>query len=145
MKVGGNVSKGRTVRNGTAGLALIVAVCWLTQCTAPSFKRGRLLYETACSQCHGIHGEGLGELMPPLENADYLRLYPDSIPCLIRRGYTGAMMVNGKIYDLQDMPPHPDLSDIDIVNIVNYIHNAFGNAGWYLTPERADSLLSRCR
>lgn len=52
--------------------------------------------------------------------------YPDQVVRGIRRGMSGEMTVNGKVYN-HEMPENKELSDFQIVNIVNYINQAWGN------------------
>jgi mono/diheme cytochrome c family protein len=45
---------------------------------------------------------------------------------MIRQGYEGEMVVNGITYN-QPMIAHPQLSEVEIANVVNYINHAWGN------------------
>ena len=37
-----------------------------------STKPAQQSYESHCASCHGVEGEGLKDLIPPLANADWL-------------------------------------------------------------------------
>lgn len=71
-------------------------------------------------------GAGLKMLIPPLAKADYLKENQASLPCLIKNGIKGPIIVNGKEYSTE-MAGIPSLNDIQINNIINYINNAWGN------------------
>ncbi len=81
---------------------------------------GSELYTKHCANCHGIEGQGLQDLYPPIKGADYLIENQADLVCLMRYGIDGEILVNGKKYD-QKMPSLPNLSDVDLTNIINYI------------------------
>ncbi|MEO0732225.1 MAG: cytochrome c [Bacteroidota bacterium] len=104
----------------TCGLALLLA------CGKTDHGQGRNLYEQHCANCHMEDGNGLRQLIPPLARADYLRENPREVVRGIRYGMNGPMIVNGVPYN-QPMPGNEELSEFQIVNIVNYINQAWGN------------------
>lgn len=70
-------------------------------------------------------GKGLAKLIPPLANADYLKTNQDRIPCIIRNGQSGEIVVNGVVYN-QEMPGEK-YTEIQINNMINYINTAWEN------------------
>ena len=106
-------------------LLLFCTACLLS-CGNQTYQLGGRLYKTNCANCHMDHGEGLGELIPPLAGSDYLAKHLDELPCLVRRGLQDTIVVNGKIYTEQ-MPPNGALSEIQITNLLNYINSSWGN------------------
>jgi mono/diheme cytochrome c family protein len=92
------------------------------------YKQGELHYKQHCANCHGDQGQGLGALIPPLAQSDYLTAHTDELACLILKGNAGdTMLVNGILYAGQSMPGNKDLSPIEIANILNYIGHSWGN------------------
>ena len=85
-----------------------------------------VLYAAKCSNCHMPDGKGLRGLIPPLAGADYLEKFEHQLPCIIKHGLQGDVMVNGTNYN-QVMPANEELSEVDIANLVNYIRNEWGN------------------
>ena len=71
-------------------------------------------------------GSGLKGIIPPLKNSAYLKDNQGNLVCLIRKGITGKLNVNGKDYK-QPMPGNPKLTQGDITNIINYVNQAWGN------------------
>lgn len=71
-------------------------------------------------------GSGLVKVNPPVANSDYLRDNQSLIPCMIREGISDTMIVNGVVYH-HEMIAHPQLSDIEITNVMNYMNHAWGN------------------
>ena len=72
--------------------------------------------------------------MPPLAGSDYLKNRPRDVVRGIRYGMKGPIVVNGITYD-EVMPGNQDLSEFQIVNIVNYINQAWGNDYGRITVE----------
>ncbi len=106
----------------------------------PSAKK---TYEIRCANCHGKDGEGLKKLIPPLADSDYLQNNMDKLACIIRNGMKEPIMVNGDLY-IQEMPPNHDLSDMDIVNLVNYINKRWGSPATSQTPAQTRKQLKNC-
>ncbi|WP_026951085.1 c-type cytochrome [Algoriphagus mannitolivorans] len=83
---------------------------------------GKRLYENYCANCHQSDGSGLGQLIPPLKNADYFKESIHRTAWIIRNGQEGPIKVNGTIYN-QKMPGNPSLKPLDIAQIVTYLYN----------------------
>lgn len=108
-------------------ILILLFICMITtQCNDLGYKQGEQLYKIHCANCHMEDGQGLRSLIPPLANADYLTKYKETIPCIIRKGLKGPIVVNGKTYS-QEMVAIPHLNDVEINNIINYINHAWGN------------------
>lgn len=113
------------------------------QCSDTSFQAGQRLYKANCANCHMDHGEGLGALIPPLAKSDYLAAHRNELPCLLRRGLGDSITVNGKIY-AEKMAGLPHLSEVDIVNILNYINHAWGNDNGIFRLDEVEKCLEAC-
>lgn len=105
---------------------LIGSFSLLFSCQQKPYRQGEILYQNFCANCHMEDGQGLAELYPPLAGADYLQQQDGRIACLIRYGMEGPLVVNGTTYDME-MPGVEKLSPVEITNIINYIHHAWGN------------------
>ncbi len=101
-------------------LFIWILVITSVSCGDSNRDYGSELYTKNCANCHGVEGQGLQDLYPPLKGADYLIEQQQDLVCLIRYGVEGEIKVNGKSYN-QKMPSMPNLSDVDITNIINYI------------------------
>lgn len=104
-------------------------------CGKTDNQQGHNLYDQHCGSCHFEEGVGLRQLMPPLAGSDYLRDKPREVVRGIRYGMKGEIVVNGVTYD-EVMPGNVDLSEFQIVNIVNYINQAWGNDYGRITVEQ---------
>ena len=101
-------------------------------CFTNKGHQGERLYVQHCAGCHGEQGQGLGQLVPPLAAADYLRQHASELPCLLRKGLRGPIVVNGVAYNqwmlgVQDTVTHRQLSPAQLTNLLNYVESAWGN------------------
>lgn len=107
------------------------------------YKEGAVLYKKHCENCHMEDGSGLEALYPPLAHSDMLESMDVAAACVIRNGLQGPITVNGIQYDME-MPPMPQLSGVEIANLLNYIHNAWGNKREYIALDKVQATLERC-
>lgn len=104
------------------------------------FTNGQQLYQTLCISCHMDSGEGLGRLIPPIKGSDYLLANVPGAARIIKYGMKGPMVVNEIEYN-QPMPANPRLTNLEIVEILTYISNNWGNEHGPVTlTEVAESL-----
>lgn len=108
------------------------------------FIQGRNIYQTQCKNCHAENGEGLGELFPPLKEADYLKKNKSQLACIVNYGLKGNISVNGKNYNAQ-MPAQTQLAPIEIAEVITYVTNAFGNQQGLYEVEKVNADLKKCR
>ena len=87
---------------------------------------GTILYKQECESCHMEDGSGLEELIPPLARSDWLANNQDKLPCMIREGMTGPLVVNGVEYN-GEMKPKDHLNESQIYNLITYINTTWGN------------------
>ncbi len=124
-------------------LTVILITVITNACKTDKYSQGKILYTNFCVNCHSENGENLAELIPPLANSDYLVKEKAKVACLIYYGYHGKIIVNGIEYN-QQMPSNPNLNDIEIANIINYINNHFGNENGYTKLQDVQEYLSNC-
>jgi mono/diheme cytochrome c family protein len=104
---------------------------------------GKQTYELHCGGCHGNDGKGLGGIVPPLADADWVKNHQDDLACVIKNGMKGEVTVNGKTYD-QEMLGLPYLSEIQITNIINYINSSWGNDYGFVKVQTVEEQLKKC-
>ena len=104
---------------------------------------GILVYKTNCANCHQSKGEGLAALYPPIANSDYLA-NKNEVICLIRYGQQGPIVVNGKAYN-RPMPSQPQLSDLEVAELITYIYNEWGKETKVTGVKEVTPILDACR
>ncbi|MBT7993585.1 MAG: cytochrome c [Bacteroidetes bacterium] len=88
-----------------------------------------------CFTCHMENGQGLPPSFPPLANADYLLA---DIPRAISQAINGSqepILVNGISYPGNIMSAGIkgfELTDQEVVDVVNYVLNSWGNNGGFI-------------
>lgn len=117
---------------------------FLTDCDTQPFRQGEILYANFCANCHMADGKGLQGIIPPLEGSDWLRDRQQDLPCIIRYGQKGEIVVNGRTYNQQEMPGVRALSGFEITNVINYINQAWGNDFGYIKYQTVKEALENC-
>jgi cytochrome c551 len=108
------------------------------------FVRGEKLYLSYCSNCHQTTGTGLGLLYPPLNKSDFIDQQFEKVVCLIRQGVSGELVVNGKTYN-QPMPAMPQLSDLEVAEIVTYLYNNWDRSRGLISVQDVSAMQSKCK
>ena len=104
------------------------------------FTNGKKLYTAYCSNCHTAQGTGLGRLIPPLAQSDYLLDDLKRAAVIIKYGQKGPIVVNDVAYN-QPMPANPKLTHLEIAEIITYITNSWGNSAEAMTIESVKEAL----
>lgn len=107
------------------------------------FSNGKMLYIKKCKNCHQENGEGLGELIPPIQNSDYFLTNQNRTICLIFNGLEGEIQVNGKTYN-QPMPANPKLSCQEIAFLMTFLYNTWGSTDSIFTKKTVEIVLDSC-
>lgn len=101
-------------------------------------------YTAHCAKCHGDNGEGIGALVPPLANTDWLTENESQIPCIIKHGLKDSILVEGVWYH-EEMLGVTQLNNIQIGNITNYITKRFSETGKFYSQAEIEALLEDCQ
>ena len=104
---------------------------------------GQRLYLKNCSNCHQKDGTGLGRLIPPLKDADYLKENVDRAICIVKYGLSGKIVVNGQDYNHQ-MPGNKELTELEIAEIITYVYNTWGGMPGIIPVKRVRETLKNC-
>ena len=108
---------------------VIVGLCVSMSCLGCDYKprnQGKSLYNKHCQSCHMENGQGLGALMPPVANSDYVRDHSQELACLIRNGISGKITVNGVTYN-SEMPGNRQLTEVEVNNLIHFLLVDFNN------------------
>jgi len=106
---------------------------------------GRKLYLQNCANCHGTEGQGLRRVIPPVKDADFLTKYPEKSICIIKHGANTPMIVNDVEF-IQKMPDNPQLTDLEIAELITFITNQWnqGETKLFLVTE-VSNILNKCK
>ena len=132
-------------RNKLIGFGLLVA-CSIISCQSPVDRNrdGARIYDQKCMSCHQEDGQGVGLLVPPLTDSTFLLRNRSLIPCFIDKGLSDTIIIDNKVYT-EKMPPVANLSDADLVNVLNYINQNWGNQLKIYTIEEVQELRANCK
>ncbi|MBD2768112.1 cytochrome c [Hymenobacter sp. BT664] len=126
----------------SGGLLLLGAA--LPSCFSNNRHQGQRLYAQHCAGCHGEQGQGLARLIPPLAGSDYLAKHRAELPCLVRNGQHGMIVVNGVGYH-NVMPGNKTMSTAQLTNLLNYVESHWGNQAAPRTIRDVQTQLDSCR
>ena len=103
------------------------------------FAAGRILFEQACAACHGLSGEGIRPLAPPLDNSDWVLGSENRLIRIALNGVAGPIHVDGIKYEppliLPDMPAmHYALDDSQFASVLSYVRHEWGDGGAPVSP-----------
>ncbi|HCX20453.1 MAG TPA: cytochrome C, partial [Cytophagales bacterium] len=105
--------------------------------------QGKQLYLTHCANCHQKDGSGLAQLYPPLAKSDYLMSDLKRAACIVKNGIEGEIVVSGRTFN-QPMPGLPDLTPIEVAEIVTYVSNSWGNEAGISSTRDVSIWLKKC-
>lgn len=89
-------------------------------------KRGADIYANTCVACHGIDGQGVAGVFPPLVGSERLNRDPGIPIRIVLGGLIGPITVGGKEYN-SAMPQVPGLTNQDIASVLTFVRQSFGN------------------
>jgi mono/diheme cytochrome c family protein len=98
---------------------------------AASIARGKTLYEQQCLSCHMVDGSGVPSMNPPLIKTSFV-LGPKAALIKVVINGMSQTEVDDNTYT-NNMPPHPDLTDQQIADVLTYIRHNFGNKATQIT------------
>ena len=104
-------------------------------------KRGQALFEKNCAVCHNNDGAGKPGQAPPLAGSEWVNA--QGVNRLIRIplvGLNGPLKVKGQDWNLSMVGLGGGLTDEDVVDILSYIRNAWGNSAPDVTVEQVKKI-----
>jgi mono/diheme cytochrome c family protein len=108
------------------------------------YSIGSVIYQNKCQNCHGKDGQGLSALMPALTDSVYLKANKATLPCIIKYGLKGKLMIINKKPFEGDMPVM-DMAPIEIAEVLTYVTNSFGNKMGIITAQQVGDDLKDCK
>jgi mono/diheme cytochrome c family protein len=106
-----------------------------------SIARGKTLYEQQCLSCHMVDGTGVPTMNPPLVKTSFVLGPKPALIKVVIAGMTGVEVDGDDFHN--NMPPHPELTDQQVADVLTYIRHNFGNKATQVTV--ADVKAARAR
>jgi len=112
---------------------------------AAGVAAGKLLFQQICAGCHGLDGEGLAPLAPPLVNSSWVLGSEARLVRIALQGVAGPMHVSGTKYEppltLPDMPSLRDaLDNSQIAAVLSFIRQSFGHNAAPVSPSQVATI-----
>lgn len=109
--------------------------------------KGAKIFRHICASCHGINGEGMEGLAPPLIKSEYVSEPIERLALILLHGLNGPVHVNGERYEFNQAMPgligNEALTDKDISDIISYVTNAFSDNPKGLSAQKIMKLRSK--
>jgi cytochrome c551/c552 len=112
---------------------LLFALLLSTTFTAvanPPVEEGKAIFSTRCASCHNLTKDMTGPALSGVHerrSLDWIVSFVKSSQSLVKAGDKDAVAVFEKFNKIP-MPDHPDLTDENILNVVEYIKTEGGNS-----------------
>jgi mono/diheme cytochrome c family protein/glucose/arabinose dehydrogenase len=114
---------------------------------AKQFPKGVALFSTICQTCHGIDGNGVKSLGPPLNQSEWVTGSTEKLVSIVLFGLTGPVKVNGHLYESPevsgDMPGigyDKEMQNEDIAQLLSYIRKSWRNNAERITTEQVGTI-----
>ncbi len=105
---------------------------------AEQIELGRQIYNTNCSACHQMNGQGIAAAFPPLAKSDYLNADKTRAIAAVVKGLSGKITVNKETYD--GVMPAWQLNDEQVANVLTFVYQAWGNSGKVVSPSEVKAV-----
>lgn len=101
---------------------------------AKKYPRGASLFKSSCQTCHGVDGNGMKSLAPPLNGSEWVTGDKEILASIVLFGLTGPITVNGKWYgppditaDMPGIGSSQEISDQDVAELLSFIRASWRN------------------
>jgi mono/diheme cytochrome c family protein len=98
------------------------------------FPKGIAIFNSVCQTCHGVDGNGIKSLAPPLHKSEWVLGDKNKLIPIVLYGLTGPVKVNGKVYkapeingEMPGIGNNKDYKDEDIAQVLSFIRRAWSN------------------
>lgn len=117
------------------------------QALAKAFPKGAAMFANSCQTCHGVDGNGVKSLAPPLNRSQWVNGNKDRLIAIVLFGLTGPVEVNGHVYKAPeingDMPGigyDKNLKSEDVAQLLTFIRKSWRNNGDIVTPAEVNKV-----
>lgn len=107
---------------------------------AREYPKGVALFQAVCQSCHGVDGNGVKGLAPPLNGSNWVGGDKNKIISIVLYGLSGPVKVGGKLYEapeingeMPDFSGNKDYSDEDIAQVISFVRGSWSNKAGRVT------------
>jgi len=120
-----------------------------TKATASSslkstMQRGELVYKSVCLTCHQADGGGVPRMNPPLIKTKWVLGDKTKLITLMLKGMNEPIEIEDEEYH-NPMPPHTELNDQQIADVLTFVRNSFGNKASMVTSSEVKSVRAKVK
>lgn len=124
----GNRISSKLLQGMAIGMLTPMMVC--SSVSAQDMDKGQRVYEQVCAGCHQARGEGVSPIYPKLDGNTFVQENGMQVVHLVLNGRGG-------------MPSFRDeLTLKEVVDVITYIRQAWGNKGNAISEQKVRRLLS---
>ena len=109
-----------------------------------AMDRGQVVYKTVCLTCHQADGGGVPRMNPPLIKTKWVLGDKSKLITLMLKGMNEPIEIEDEEYH-NPMPPHTELNDQQIADVLTYVRNSFGNKASAVTPTEVKSVRAKLK
>jgi mono/diheme cytochrome c family protein len=103
---------------------------------AMAAAQGKKVYEAVCGICHGVDGMGKPGQAPPLAGSEWVVAKGiNRLAHIPLAGVSGALVVEGREWNLNMAAMGAALSDADLAAVLTYMRAAWGNKAGEVTAD----------
>lgn len=121
----------------------------LTTTEASLVAEGQTLYQQLCAGCHGVNGQGMVPMAPPLVGSDWVTGAERRLIRVLLHGVSGPITVNGTRYQppniLPEMPGLGALTDQQLAGVMSYIRRTWGHEAAPISPAQVAAVREETR
>lgn len=117
---------------------------------AKKYPAGAEIYNTLCQTCHGMDGNGVKSLAPPLNQSEWVTGNKKVLISIVLYGLTGPVKVNNYVYQAPeisaDMPGigfDASITNEQIAELLSYIRASWQNDAGVVTTQEVDAIRKR--
>jgi putative membrane-bound dehydrogenase-like protein len=105
-------------------------------------ERGKAVYGLTCIACHQPEGQGVPAAFPPLDGSEWATGDPTVPIRIVIAGLQGPVKVAGKDFN-SIMPPHVDLDDQKISDVLTFVRQSWANDAAAVTPAQVKEIRAK--
>ncbi|WP_193214386.1 PVC-type heme-binding CxxCH protein [Luteolibacter marinus] len=105
-------------------------------------ERGKAVYDLTCIACHQPTGQGVPTAFPPLDGSEWVTGDPSVPVRIVIGGLQGPVKVAGQDYN-NVMPPHVDLDDQKISDVLTFVRQSWSNDAEAVTPAQVKEIRAK--